>query len=400
MKRLIQIAFFFLATTASAQHLTPSARSIVAYPQALGMGDAVVAMPTGQSAFFYNPAHAAHAPFRVTFIGARASISNSFSNQLRFVTNELRPAVDEGFDALQNEALSDLYSRALEVGRKPAFLNMDLLAPSASFHIGAVGVGLGLFGQSTVRYNFPAGGGGMPYINLAAVADAMIVGNAGVDLSRFGVSGLSAGLTAKYTRRYVTLKNRPIDVLDSNEPFNLLVAGRPSVDAGFLYEMSFLSALPGKMQVGLALYDIIGSQFSFQLDRTISGTENAQITQQDISAANSLFSVNPSFRMGFAYQLPSLPGGLLTESGVTLDYIGYQNPTIDQSFFAHLRVGVQAKVKVFALRAGLNQGYPTVGAGINLGFMDLDYAFYGVEQGRYPGQLASWHHAAQLRFGL
>ena len=38
------------------------------------------------------------------------------------------------------------------------------------------------------------------------------------------------------------------------------------------------------------------------------------------------------------------------------------------------------------LRAGLSQGYPTYGVGINLLFMEIELATATVEAGEYPGQ--------------
>ncbi len=389
-----------LASPVLAQHELLSTRSQVALPQTLGMGDAVVALPMQQSAFFYNPAHAAHAKLHVTIAGLQLSASSTVLDQLSYYKDDLQPALDEGIENLDSERLKSLYDRTLEVGRQTTFLNLNVLAPSAGFHIGPVGVGVGIFGSSTFAYRFPDGGGGLPLVQITGVADAMVVGSAGMSLSRFGVSGLSAGITAKYTRRYASLKSKPLDALSDNEPFDLLVANRTSVDLGFLYELPLLNKIPGKMHVGLAVYDIVGSNFDFAHESTIQGTSSPEAILQDIASANTFFEVQPSFRLGVGYTLPKLPLKLIDESGVMLDYVGSQSPHFDQAFFSHLRIGAQVKAKMVSLRAGLNQGYPTIGAGVSLGFMDLDYAYYGMEQGRYPGQLPSWHHAAQLRFGF
>jgi hypothetical protein len=52
-----------------------------------------------------------------------------------------------------------------------------------------------------------------------------------------------------------------------------------------------------------------------------------------------------------------------------------------------------------ALRTGLNQGYSSFGAGIQLPFARVDYAYYGSELGRLPGQSPSFHHRVQLSIG-
>ena len=383
-----------------AQNYRINTRSIVQLPSAQGMGDALVALPVQQSAFFYNPAHGAHSPFHLTVIGVRASMSNNVSDQIRFFRDELKPAIDEGIDNLSNEELSALYSETLNIGRAYSFLHADVLAPSVGAHIGPVGLGLGIFGTSSVQYNFPDAGGGLPLVNTQLVADGMVVANAATDLSKFGIEGLSTGLTAKYTSRFASLKSKPLDAISSDEAFYLLNANRFSIDLGFQYELPLLPYFPGNFHLGLALYDIAGSDFEFSHHSTLQGDDILEDIESDIQVANEVLNVNPSFRFGLAYSLPQIPLGILDETGVTLDYIGYNNPSIDQAFFARLRLGLQAKVKVLSIRTGLNQGYPTIGGGLSLGFVDLDYAFYGREEGRYPGQLPSWHHFAQIRFGI
>ena len=383
-----------------AQNYRIHTRSTVQLPSAQGMGDALVALPVQQSAFFYNPAHGAHSSFHLTVIGVRTSLSNNVPDQLRFFKDDLQPAIDDGIDNLSNEALSDLYSETLRIGRAYSFIHADVLAPSVGGKVGPIGLGLGIFGTSNIQYNFPDAGGGLPLVNLQLVADGIVAANAAIDLSQFGVGGLSAGFTAKYTSRFTSLKNKPLDAIQSEEAFYLLNANRISVDLGLQYELPILPYFPGHFHLGLALYDIAGSDFDFKYHSTLQGNEDQQDIAADILTANELLNINPSFRLGLAYSLPQIPLGMLDETGVTLDYIGYNNPSIDQAFFAHLRLGVQARVKVLTVRTGLNQGYPTIGGGLSLGFVDLDYAFYGREEGRYPGQLPSWHHFAQVRFGI
>lgn len=403
MKRVVYLLLGFIILSFSpvqAQEQLTATRSFVPSPGSLGMGDAVVALPMQQSAFFYNPAHAAHSKFHLTVVGVRVAASNTLPDQISFFRDELQPAIDEGIENLESGRLKSLYDETLAIGRKSTFLNADVLAPSVGFHAGSVGLAFGIFGSSTTSYRFPDGGGGLPLVKVTAMADAMAVGSAGINLSKFGVSGLSVGLTGKYTQRYVVFKNKPLDAISDNEPLDLLSANRASVDLGFMYELPFLNRLPGKFQAGLAIYDIAGSGFAFSHEGTLQGESELATVNQDIALANEYFKVEPSFRLGVGYTLPKLPGGLLDETGVSIDYVGTQNPNLDQALFAHLHIGAQARVKFFSLRAGLNQGYPTIGGGLSLGFMDLDYAYYGVENGRYPGQLPSWLHAAQIRFGI
>ncbi len=56
----------------------------------------------------------------------------------------------------------------------------------------------------------------------------------------------------------------------------------------------------------------------------------------------------------------------------------------------HLHAGTQISLwNSVALRAGLYQGHPTVGAGLSLGFLDINAALFTRELGRYPGDAPS-----------
>ncbi len=51
-----------------------------------------------------------------------------------------------------------------------------------------------------------------------------------------------------------------------------------------------------------------------------------------------------------------------------------------------VHVGTEINLLNFDLRAGLYQGYPTYGLGVDLFFLQLEGAVYTVERGAYPGQ--------------
>lgn len=63
-----------------------------------------------------------------------------------------------------------------------------------------------------------------------------------------------------------------------------------------------------------------------------------------------------------------------------------------------LHIGTEASLGLINLRAGLNQGYVTYGAGIDLWFLQIDAAAYTNELGTYAGQARSdnYHVSATL----
>lgn len=61
----------------------------------------------------------------------------------------------------------------------------------------------------------------------------------------------------------------------------------------------------------------------------------------------------------------------------------------DEQLGKKVHMGVEVGLPLLDLRVGLNQGYLSYGAGIDLGFMQIDAASWGTEVGGYPGQLES-----------
>ncbi len=60
------------------------------------------------------------------------------------------------------------------------------------------------------------------------------------------------------------------------------------------------------------------------------------------------------------------------------------------SIWTLLHVGAELKLlSLFTLRGGLNQGYLTVGAGVKLLVLDLNFALFTNELGTYVGDMPS-----------
>ena len=74
----------------------------------------------------------------------------------------------------------------------------------------------------------------------------------------------------------------------------------------------------------------------------------------------------------------------------------------DVQFGKKVHFGVELGVPLLDIRAGYHQGYLSYGAGLNLGFMRIDAASWGVELGEYPGQFEDRRYMIQatMRFGF
>ena len=91
----------------------------------------------------------------------------------------------------------------------------------------------------------------------------------------------------------------------------------------------------------------------------------------------------------------------LTLAADLRDILNTDEKLFDDTFWKKLHFGAEFRWSLFALRGGFNSGYPSFGAGINLFLLQLEYAFWGDELGRYAGQIPEWNHqlSISMRFG-
>ncbi|MFP4152489.1 MAG: hypothetical protein ACLFSV_06555 [Alkalispirochaeta sp.] len=62
------------------------------------------------------------------------------------------------------------------------------------------------------------------------------------------------------------------------------------------------------------------------------------------------------------------------------------DPDRPRSFWTRIHLGTEMTfLRFFDLRFGINQGYFTAGAGLDLSFLEIHFAMYSEEYGRYPG---------------
>ncbi len=401
---LCALLALLLAPPVAAQHYLPGARTFVPSPQALGMGGAATAYPSARTALFYNPAHlirlhVTRAP--VTMFGLSASISKNFSEQFNFYNDRLEPALDQGIGNLEQEEAQALFDDVVRLSDSPTVLSADVLLPSFVLNRGRYGFGGGLFAHSEVAYSVEDAGDDVPGMDFTALADFMAVAAGAADLSGLGLKGVSTGVTARYVQRYVSVKLKPFDAIDDDESLYVLGAGTLAFDLGLLYEAGF-KGVPGKFYFGAVWSDLAENDFDYRFTAYYVKKEEVQNDEKiagEVALAQERYQLRSSFRAGVAYLLPTL-GGPVKETAFALDYVGYQGAAADQPLLGRLALGVQTKLgKALSLRTGLNQGYTTLGAGLQLSFARIDYAYYGSELGRLPGQAPGWHHRVQLSLG-
>jgi len=387
---------------ALAQNNRFTERSFVPSPSVRAMGDAGVALPGPDRPFFYNPAHLPHVSSYFTVLAVQAAASRNLKDRIDFFNRRLQPAIDANFD-LDTQVLKDLYRDAYRRGRNPVRGTGAVVLPSFVYSTGDVGLGGGLFVNTSLNYRVNGAGLGVPEVYLLSRTDLMAALSAGINLDAIGLPGLSVGGTATQTRRFLTFENKPLDAITPDEAALLLQGSTFQVDVGGLYTPAWWP-LRGRLSLGGAVYDLLDSRYDYVFEGTPRipflegfGAESASVdagtATREVNRARRLFQLDPSYRVGAAYRFASLFG--LDDVGLAVDYQGYGHD--QQHLLARLHAGVRAELTDWlVLRSGLSAGYPAGGLGVRLGAFRVDYAVHAFEEGRVPGQARTYVHAARL----
>ena len=437
MKRLFWIAtvctLWMLVDVmpAAAQHAFQTQRGYVPSIEVLGRGDAAAALPGEARPLFYNPAHLAELPTRITAFQFHGGGSGHLADQLRLLRGPInRQQIQRPGTNLDN--WRTIRDSTQIVGPRPSMADISLALPSFIYRQGPFGVSAGAFVHSAVDQRFGSGGAGFPSIDVHSRTDALLLTAVGYDASRW-VDGLSVGLTTKFTQRYLSHINAPVGQLPDSENVPLTgaspmidqvfifgideqrspvwAAHAVGLDVGLHYTIPWYEG-PGTIAVAGAAFDVLTSRFSYTLHdeapplpvlSSLLPDQTPYVAQGNLEVPDTLpeadrFDLHPSYRVGAAYTLDAL--GPLDNLAVALDYQGYRQPAFKQVFPAQLHLGAQAQYDILIGRVGLNQGYVTFGAGLRMGHIHVDYAFYGREEGRVPGETYNYVNNIQvaLRF--
>ena len=390
-------------TAAVAQNNRLTDRSYLPSPVVRGMGDAGVALPGIEQGFFYNPAHLPNVPSHFTIFGVQGAASRSIEDQIRFYNEEVAPAAQSQFN-LSAEAQANLYREADALRRIPGRGQGGILLPSFVYSSGAFGIGGGVFAKTAVNYRVQGNEADVPSVWLLNRTDVMALGSLGLDLRTIGLPGVSVGITGTQTRRFLTFRNEPLTRVAPEETSVRLEGATFQVDAGLTYAPGWIGG-PGTVRFGGAVYDVLEHGYGYTVGDEpgrmpflddVAGRSGDDVSDRDARRARQAFALEPSYRVGAAYQLASL--FFLDDVAVALDYQGYGSG--GQPGVKRLHAGIRARlVGPLRVRAGLGAGRPSGGLGLEIGALHLDYALHGGEEGP-PKRLRTYVHTVRLLLRL
>ena len=363
------------------------ARAAVPSPVMLARGDAGVALPDRGTALFYNPAHlgqATGAHFTVT--GISVGSSTSVFDAIDFYESDLADAGD-----LSDAELEEVEDRAYDLLGSPVTLRSTVHLPSFAFRAGAVGVGFGAFVQQTARGQALDTGERYPEAAVFGQVDGIVVLALGAPVPG---TPLTLGLSGRYVQRHVSAYREVINRFDTPA---LLYGSTLAVDVGALYQTS----VPG-LTAGLAVYDLIGGGMTYERDNFygLLGDGDVDLDVEERAREALEDHGGPSMRIGAAYQVPAEKLGGFGRAIVMADWLSASTTEDGQGLFRKLRLGAETGFGPLRLRGGFGQGYPSVGAGLDLLILRLDYALYAQQEGLAAASGgATYAHFLQVRIG-
>lgn len=378
----------------------------------LGTGNTNVANAYGLESFEYNPA-GLRGEKELTLISLNASlISNIFKlkDDMMDIYNDYEESSSQSFSLnhllffLQKkniDATVDLFlSQVSDPGEGATYANGFGITPLIS--TGVVGSGFG--------------------IGLAMGLDAEAYGST-ISTSQFH-SILSTTLLIGYAHTFdfkllkldVGATLRPMYNIRGVAPVSSVVSyiASESQQADFLKDINYLTGygigadLGVKIRImdlvaGVSLTDLFGTSVTYSGNSYNNIASGVFLGSEEVS---DTFVSPMSFNLGVAYN-PDLRGvSSLFSPSISVDYkvdltteTDIENYDRKTDFLPNLSMGLDVELFSFInVRAGLNQGYMTIGAGIDILMLEVNAAIYSWELGRNPGDRQQMGAGVELAF--
>ncbi len=346
-------------------------------PQVMGQGSISVADSHGYNSLFYNPAGFAAKKGSITLVSMDTWM---YSNPLR-----VYKLINE-FNTGSSDFLSTINEQVTTGGVGIGFAG----------GMGFVTKGLGL-GMAVVLDSYLYG----PTL-LGVEGDLTgtigFIGGYAVSLNLLGLSVKIGGDIRPMVRVHVPLDNSDaigllVSFAQGNDIVNALNDVRAYHGFGLALDMGTIISM-GPFKVGLSVRDFGGTRFYYTYNTVKEVTDSFQTgggfpegTEIDMREYN--YSIPMNVSAGFAFH-PDL--GILSfiiDPSLHVD-LGDMGSVItgDKSIWTLLHAGADVRLlSLFSVRAGINQGYITMGAGIKLLFLDFNMAVFTREMGKHVGDI-------------
>lgn len=316
----------------------------------LAMGGTCMSHARGASALFYNPAALSRVDgFNFTIADMGAGISKDtidFSSQLTG-------------GAFTQADVNNLFGKTIVA---------DITARSG-FAVPNFGFGVYSNNYTQMKFNDPA----FPTFNMNFISDYGYVVGGSISLG----GSTAMGISLRHVKRWggtedidvATLVGATQDTLTNGNFLNKGIGH--AVDIGFITNLNH----PWNPVLSLVWMDAGATTYNLT-----SGVKDPP-RQED----NMILGLSLSQQWGIFDFTHAIEYKFIRQGG---------------EFFKKVHLGTETAMGLFDLRAGINQGYITYGAGVDVWLFQVDATVYATELGTYGGQARSDRYSLSLTFEM
>ena len=310
------------------------------------MGNVGIMSSQGATAFISNPALLARRKINVSPISIQFLLNENFLDLADFISDNADSL--ESFSDLTSATVESIYTDLNSIDNKWIQLGIPV-----GGGITATNLGVAYYGIFDFEFKIDKGIY-EPHVFMKGTFDQVITVGYGKGVD-FIYPGLKMGAAVKFiTRREAPeLKIGFSDISGGADLFKELSDTLQSGNTGFGFDLGALYKIDEKLEVGLVVVDLVG---------------NIDDDNDDIST---------NVKLGVKYDL-------FSRLSAEVNVVDLLNSD-ETAFFNRVHIGVEASLLILKVRGGFNQGYPTFGAGLNLGIIRADFAVWTEEQGDFPG---------------
>ena len=359
-------------------------------PEVLGQGGSFAAVAEGYNSFFTNPAGFALTEGEATFPSFTTWIHakpDSILPMLAAIDGDNEDESGSTEETVVNLLEEQLTTNGFGIGSALGFGYIgNRVALGLSYGIDSYFYGrsfpLGLTGESTTELTFIAGYGRTFQagpVQIAAGADLRPL----LRVHSFINSDTTAAIITDFTG--VDTGTEGGSVLEN---INALNGWGVGVDAGIIAKYRSFS-------LGIQGRDLFNTRLRYSLnsaEEVVDALGQGGLpasSQASIDAGDYIIPMELSFGLAYQPDLGALSNIVDPEvhAQVTDPFkLTDQDREKARSFWTRLHLGTEVTLlNFFDLRMGVNEGYVTLGAGMDLLFLEAHFSVFSRELGRYPG---------------
>jgi hypothetical protein len=333
--------------------------SLIKGVRPLGMGNAFTAVADDKNALFYNPA--------------------GIAKLLKFEFSLIDPIIEVSKNTI------DLIQDAMDIDTENTTEVTNLMrdymgthhhfrvsvTPTMGFRVDNLGFMITGFAQGVMDFEFH--NAVYPRMDFYYRQDLGVMAGSGMEFSF--IHGLKLGLTVRALRR--SLIDESYSAIEiSDEDFTDNVQDDKVTDEEYYMDFGMIYTLPFKR----FFHTDIGVVY-----------QNVDAPHHDEN-----LGIKKQLNIGIAIERYFKKSSIL----LAADFRDVSNKASeDDDIFKRLHFGIEWSLPMFAIRAGVNQGYLTYGATMDFGILIIEAASYGEEIGSYSGQKLDRRYVIQFQFG-